>query len=88
MSTDNITIMIKNNGLMLFEGNLYNLKDTSSSNEISYNGHNLHIVTEPEYGNYMQVFCETLSFEECQNIHVIDENFNVSNFLKLVHNHS
>lgn len=87
MSTDNITIMISNSGLLLFEGNFYNLKSKSNSNELFYNGHKLCVVTEPEYGNYMQVFCETLSFEECQNIHVIDGDFNICDFLKVVHNY-
>lgn len=87
MSTNNITIIIKDGGLILFEGNLYNIKATSNSNEISYSGHNLCVVAEPEYGNYMQVFCDTLSFEECQNIHVIDGDFNICDFLKVVHNY-
>ena len=87
MDLNDLTIVITPTHVKIFKGNLSSVDsmsiiDTENSiTELFLSGYEFYIVTDKTTGNYLQVFCENFSFEECSRILVLEQHNTLEEYL-------
>jgi len=87
MNLSNLTVIITDTIVKLYNGNLSKLASSSIIDEegltrLSFSGYEFFIVTDKNMQNYMQFFCENFSFEECREVLVLEQHKTLEDYLK------